>query len=130
MDSRKLYFSDTFRISVFEFSKIPRKSTFRYSLKCSFNYCRYVYRKLMCSVKIEGNIFHLPKIHRSVLRKITIDLLHFWDVYDVNLWEKKISAEVRPIYAEKMSLYNFIILRKKQCTQMKAKQLKKEILNQ
>ena len=43
---------------------------------------------------------------------------------------KKISAEVRPIYAEKMSLYNFIILRKKQCTQMKAKQLKKEILNQ
>ena len=32
---------------------------------------------------------HFPKIHRSVLRKITIDLLYFWDVYDVNLWEKK-----------------------------------------
>ena len=34
--------------------------------------------------------FHksLPKIHRNVLRKITIDLLYFWDVYDVNLWGK------------------------------------------
>ena len=29
-----------------------------------------------------------PKIHRSVFRKITIDLLYFWDVYDVNLSEK------------------------------------------
>ena len=33
-------------------------------------------------------INRLPKIHRSVLRKITIDLLYFWDVYDVNLWQK------------------------------------------
>ena len=32
---------------------------------------------------------HFTKIHRSVLREITIDLLYFWDVYDVNLWEKK-----------------------------------------
>ena len=32
-----------------------------------------------------------PKIHRSVLCKITIDLFYFWDVYDVNLREK-ISA--------------------------------------
>ena len=31
---------------------------------------------------------HFPKIHRSVLRKITINLFYFWDVYDVNLWEK------------------------------------------
>ena len=31
---------------------------------------------------------HFPKIHRSVLCKIKIDLLYFWDVYDVNLWEK------------------------------------------
>ena len=33
-------------------------------------------------------INHFPKIHRSVLHKITIDLLYFWDVYDANLWEK------------------------------------------
>ena len=30
-------------------------------------------------------INHFPKIHRSVLRKITVDLLYFSDVYDVNL---------------------------------------------
>ena len=48
---------------------------------------------------------HFLKIHRNVLRKITTDLLYFWDVYDVNLWEK-ISAEVRLIYAEK---YLYII---------------------
>ena len=33
-------------------------------------------------------------------------------------------------HAEHMSLYNFIILRKKQWTQMKIKQLKQDILNQ
>ena len=31
--------------------------------------------------------FHFPRIYRSVLCKITIDPLYFWDVYDVNLWE-------------------------------------------
>ena len=34
------------------------------------------------------SINHFPRIHRSVLRKITIGLLYFWDVYDINLWEK------------------------------------------
>ena len=44
--------------------------------------------------------------------------------------EKKISAEVRLIHAEQLSLYNFMILRKKQWTQMKTKQLKQDFLNQ
>ena len=43
---------------------------------------------------------------------------------------KKISAEVRIIHAEQMSLYNFIILGKQQWTQMKTKQLKQDSLNQ
>ena len=47
-----------------------------------------------------------------------------------SIYEKKISAEVRLIHAEQMSLYNFIILRKKQWAQMKIKQLKQDILNQ
>ena len=36
------------------------------------------------------NVFinHFLKIHRSALHKITIDLLYFWDVCDINLWEK------------------------------------------
>ena len=34
-----------------------------------------------------------------------------------SVYEKKNSAEVRLIHAEQMSLYNFIILRKKQWTQ-------------
>ena len=43
---------------------------------------------------MEISFFFLPhflKIHRSVLHKITIDLLYFWDVYDVSLWEKHFS---------------------------------------
>ena len=47
-----------------------------------------------------------------------------------SIYEKNISAEVRLIHAEQMSLYNFIILRKKQWTQMNTKQFKKDILNQ
>ena len=52
------------------------------------------------------------RVHRSVLHKIAIDLLYFCDAYGVNLLEKKLE-EVQLIYAEQMSLYNFIILRKK-----------------
>ena len=43
---------------------------------------------------------------------------------------KKISAEVRLIHAEQISLYNFTILRKKQQTQLKNKQVRQDILNQ
>ena len=32
-------------------------------------------------------INHFQKIHKSILHKITIDLLYFWDVYYINLWE-------------------------------------------
>ena len=47
-----------------------------------------------------------------------------------SFYEKKISAEVRLIHAEQMSLHNFIILKKKQWTQMKIKQIKQDVLNQ
>ena len=47
-----------------------------------------------------------------------------------SVYEEKISAEVRLTHAEQMALYNVIILRRKQWTQMKTKQLKQEILNQ
>ena len=47
-----------------------------------------------------------------------------------SVYEKKISAEVRLIHAGQMPLYNFIILSKKQWTQMKTKQLKQDILYQ
>ena len=63
-----------------------------------------------CHFHDESNLF--AKIHRTVLRKIIIDLLYFWDVYDVNLLKKENSAEVRHIHAEQISLYNFIVLRK------------------
>ena len=33
-------------------------------------------------------INHFQKTHRSFLHKRTIDLLYFWDAYDINLWEK------------------------------------------
>ena len=47
-----------------------------------------------------------------------------------SIYEKKISAEVRLFHAKQMPLYNFIILSKKQWTQMKTKQLKQDVLNQ
>ena len=37
---------------------------------------------------------------------ITIDLLYFSDVYDINLWEK-IWAKVQHIHAEQMSFHHF-----------------------
>ena len=47
-----------------------------------------------------------------------------------SIYETKISTEVRLIHAKQMSIYNFIILRKKQWAQMKTKHLKQDILNQ
>ena len=47
-----------------------------------------------------------------------------------SICEKIISTEARLIHTEQMSLYNFIILREKQWTQMKTKQRKQDILNQ
>ena len=47
-----------------------------------------------------------------------------------SVFEKTILAELRLIHAEQMSLYNSIILKKKQWTQTKTKQLKQGILNQ
>ena len=47
-----------------------------------------------------------------------------------SVFEKTILAELWLIHAEQMSLYNFIILKKKQWTQTKTKQLKQGILNQ
>ena len=46
-----------------------------------------------------------------------------------SIYEKKISAEVRLIHAEQMSLYNVIILKKKTWIEMKTKQLRQDILN-
>ena len=36
----------------------------------------------------KGFINSLQKVNRSGLRKLTIDILYFRDVYDDNLWEK------------------------------------------
>ena len=67
----------------------------------------------LVSVCYEMNVFlrYFPKIHRSALRKLTINLLYFWDVYDVNLWGKIFGKSTA--YAEQMYLYNFVILRRK-----------------
>ena len=48
------------------------------------------------------------RVHRSVLCKITIDLLYFWDIYDVNLLEQSIGRSTA--YSCRA---NFIVLRKK-----------------
>ena len=56
--------------------------------------------------------FH-KSLSENVLCKMTIDLLYFRGIYDVNLWEKNL-AEVQLINAEQMSLYNSMILRKKE----------------
>ena len=47
-----------------------------------------------------------------------------------SIYEEKISAEVRLIHAEQISLYKFHRFKKKQQTQLNTKQVKKDILNQ
>ena len=73
-------------------------------------------------------VLHFSKIYRSVPRKITIGLLYFLDVYDVDLWEKNLARSTA-YSCQANVLYNFITLKKKQWTQMKTKQLKQDILN-
>ena len=59
--------------------------------------CLWTVHIVMYVVKWMGvfffNVFinHFPKIHRSVLCKIAIDPLYFWDIYDIYLWEKNYS---------------------------------------
>ena len=48
-----------------------------------------IYPKIYIGISCNHSPRHSPKIHGSALRKITIYLLYFWDVYEVNLWEKK-----------------------------------------
>ena len=79
--------------------------------------------------KVNKYSIHFREIHRNVFRKITKDVLFLRRIRRQST-RKKTSAEVRLIHAEQMSLYIFIILRKKQWIQMKTKQLKQDILNQ
>ena len=55
-------------------------------------------------------LMHFPKIYRSVPRKITIDLLYFLDVYDVDLWGKNLGRSTAYLYWA--NIYNFIWRRK------------------
>ena len=41
-----------------------------------------------CIASVHAYFSNFLKIHRSVLSKITIDLLYFWDLYVANLQEK------------------------------------------
>ena len=66
---------------------------------------------------------HFPKIHRSVLCKITFYFI--FEMFMTSICEKNISAELRLIYVEQVSLYIFIVLRKNN-----RQQLKQDILNQ
>ena len=47
----------------------------------------------------------------------------------MSMCKKIFFAEVQLIHAEQMSLYNFVILRKKQLTQLKNEQLRQDISN-
>ena len=66
---------------------------------------------------------HFPKICRSVLCQITFYFI--FEMFMTSICEKNISAEVRLIYVEQVSLYIFIVLRKNN-----RQQLKQDILNQ
>ena len=46
-----------------------------------------------------------------------------------SIFKKIFLAEVQLIHAEQMSLYNFVVLRKKQLTQLKNEQLRQDISN-
>ena len=65
------------------------------------NVCNPFYRCLLWNEYFLFNVFinHFLRIHRSVLLKITIGLLYFRDIYDVNLWER-LTITVRLCYIE------------------------------
>ena len=48
-----------------------------------------IYRYVCCEMNVFFDVFvnNFLKIYESGLHKVTIDLLYFWDVYDVNVWE-------------------------------------------
>ena len=64
-----------------------------------------IYSYVCCEMNVFFDFFlnHLPKTHRSVLRKITIDLFIF-EMFMTSIYEKKILTEVLLIHAEQMSL--------------------------
>ena len=86
-----------------------------------------VFWPLLLSLKRWGVLsYHFTKIHRSVFRKITIDLLYFRDVYDVNLWVKNFSGSTS--YSCRTNIFiQFYRFKKRQ---YKTKQVKQDILNQ
>ena len=74
---------------------LKTKQTFAICTKYNFvrlqNVCDlYIETCMLWNELLLFDVFknHSPKIHSSIFRKITIDLLSFWGVYDVNLWEK------------------------------------------
>ena len=52
-----------------------------------------LYTDICCEMNVFFRCFH-KSLSENVLCKMAIDLLYFRDVYDINLWEKKL-AEVR-----------------------------------
>ena len=58
----------------------------------------------------------------NILRKIAIDLLHFWDTYDLSMWRQCLIMQNKYLYI------NFIAL-KKTIDKLKTKQVKQDILN-
>ena len=85
---------------------LKTKQTFTICTKTSGNLKMSVtrrYRYVCCEMIYDffPDVFinHFQKIHRSVLLKTTIDLLYFWDVYDVSLWEK-LAITVKPCFIE------------------------------
>ena len=124
--SQKCPNTEFFLVRIFPYSVQIRETTDQKKLRIWTLFTQCTHRKphlpLTSSIylaflplEIEGRLkqtkVHFPKIHRSVLRKLTIDLLYF--SFMTSIYEQKISAEVRLIHAEQMSLYNFIILRSK-----------------
>ena len=49
-----------------------------------------IYWYVCCEMNVfffEVFVNHFPKIRWKILHRITADLLYFWLIYDVNLWE-------------------------------------------
>ena len=75
-------------INIMEFSMV-----ISFSSNIWLKYGKHIFSRtywwLLLYLSLTNLTAHSAKIHRSVFRKITIDLLYFWDVFDVNLLEKK-----------------------------------------
>ena len=84
------------------------------------------------AAKYFSDCSQLSSLSENSIEKFSLkqqQIYFIFETFMTSICQKKNLAEVRLIHAEQMSLYNFIVLRKKHQTQLKTEQLKQDFSN-